>query len=279
MDAKTPIRGKLPLLTALLALTLVAMWLLGRCSHQRPSLAIEYIRPTGDTVAIAIELSPTGYTFTGDSVSGFDYEMLCAISEQHNLPMVFCPFAPMDYALKGLREGKYDMMAATIPASLDLKNEFLLTDEIIVDRQVLVRLKSDSIPDAWIDAPQLVMLRDTVWITDSSPYRERLSNLSQELGDTIFVMSDPDYNAEQLVLLTALGEIKQAIVNESVARSLARDYPDLDISTPISLSQFQPWVIAKNRAELRDSMNVWIRDFKQTKDYAILLKKYFSRVS
>ncbi len=279
MNPNVPIRGKLPVLLALLALTLVSMWLLGRCSHNRPSLAPEYIRPTGDTISIAIELSPTGYTFSGDSVSGFNYEMLCAISEKHGLPIVFCPFAPIDFALKGLREGKYDMLAATLPASLDLKNEFLLTDDIIVDRQVLVRLKTDSLPDAWINAPQLAMLRDTVWIMDSSPYHERLSNLSQELGDTIFVMSDPDYNSEQLVLLTALGEIKQTIVNESVARSIARDYPELDISTPISLSQFQPWVVANNRPELRDSMNVWIREFKQTPEYALLLKKYFSRQS
>ncbi len=271
-----PIKGKLPILISLLILTLASMWLLGRCSHSNEAtISNRYQRPGGDTIAVAIELSPTSYAFSGDSATGFDYEMLRDIAKIHNLPIDFHPFAPIDYALEGLNTGRFDVVIANIPASTELKDQFLLTDDVFVDRQVLVRMKNDTIDS--IDStipPQMSILRDTVWIAESSPYRKRLSNLAKELGDTIYIMSDPDYSAEQLVLLTALGEIKQAVVNESVAKRLAADYPQIDISTPVSLSQLQPWIVAADRPELRDSLNAWIDQYKQTDAYHTLMEKY-----
>ena len=167
------------------------------------------------------------------------------------------------------------MMVATLPASSSLQNDFLSTDEVFVDRQVLVKLKDNTTDSTETTPSQFKLLKDTVWITDSSPYRERIRNLSSELGDTIYIMSDPEYNAEQLVILTALGEIKQAVVNETIAKRIAQDYPQIDISTPVSLSQFQPWLLPQNKSDLRDSLNRWIEQFKQTPEYSKLTEKYF----
>lgn len=272
-----PIKGKMPLLVSLLILVLSGMWLLNRCSRSRENTIVNsFSRPSGDTLAVAIEMSPTSYFFSGDSIVGFDYEMLRAIAKRHGLDLVFQPFAPVDYALDGLRRGDFDIVVATLPASGSIQKEFLITDDVFVDRQVLVTLK-DSINDstATEEPSQLRLLGDTVWITDSSPFRERISNLSAELGDTIYVKSDPDYSAEQLVILTALGEIRQAVVNETVARRIAKDYPQIDISTPISMSQFQPWLVGNGKAQLRDSLNRWIEEFKVTPEYQALTEKYF----
>lgn len=269
-----PIKGKLPILISLLILVLAFMWLVGRCSRNNENTIVQqFQRPGNDTLSIAIELSPTSYAFVGDSATGFDYEILKVISRQHNLPIKFQPFAPLDYALNGLRSGDFDVVVANIPAAYDLKKEFNLTNDIFVDRQVLVRLKDDSHKNN-PHAALMQLLRDTVWISASSPFRERLSNLSQELGDTIYIMSDPEYNSEHLVLLTALGEIKQAVVNESVAKKLSADYPDIDISIPISMTQFQPWIVSKYKENLRDSLNNWIEEYKTTPEYQKLVEKY-----
>lgn len=270
-----PIKGKLPVLIALLILVLSSMWLLGRCSRSNESsIANQFNRPSGDTLVVAIELSPTSYAFIGDSAMGFDYEMLRDIAAAHNLPIVFHPFAPMDYALEGLDKGDFDMVVATMPASSKLQQDFLLTDDVFLDRQVLVRQKDSIASDTADMPPQMRMLGDTVWITASSPFRDRLVNLSHELGDTIYISSDPEYSAEHLVLLTALGEIKQAVVNEAVAKKIADSYPNVDISTPVSLSQFQPWIVRSDKETLRDSLNSWIRQFKETPEYTRLVEKY-----
>lgn len=271
-----PIKGKLPILISLLILVLALMWLVGRCSRTNENTIVQqYQRPGDDTLSVAIELAPTSYAFSGDTAIGFDYEILKAIAEKHNLAVKFQPFAPVDYALNGLRMGNFDLVVANLPASKSLHDEFNLTNDVFVDRQVLVRLKQNE--DTTEVQPTLMkLLGDTVWIAGSSPFKDRLSNLSQELGDTIFVMSNQEYNSEQLVLLTALGEIKQAVVNESVAKRLSSDYPDLDISTPISMAQFQPWIVNKDKIELRDSLNKWIEEYKLTPEYQALINKYFN---
>ncbi|MGN0218657.1 MAG: glutamine ABC transporter substrate-binding protein, partial [Muribaculaceae bacterium] len=90
----------------------------------------------------------------------------------------------------------------------------------------------------------------------------------------IYIETKPGLTSEHLVILTATGEIKQAVVNEAVARRLAAQYPDLDISTPISLNQFQPWMLNKDKTALRDSLNIWIEEFKETPEYEELVSKY-----
>lgn len=271
------IKGKVPVLVAILIIVLAFIWLAGRCSHNLTStITNDYSRPGGDTLAVAIEMSPMSYQMSGDTVSGFDYEMLRDIAAQHSLNIKFQPFAPLDYAYDGLRRGDFDIVVASVPSSADAGDDLAFTDDIYIDRQVLVCRKDSAKNDSAIPA-QLCLLGDTVWVTESSPFKKRLVNISHELGDTIFIRSNPDYSSEHLVILVGLGEIKQAVVNESVARRIAADYPDIDISTPVSLNQFQPWIVPKNRPELLDSLNGWIRQYKETQRYRDLEAKYLNR--
>ncbi len=82
------------------------------------------------------------------------------------------------------------------------------------------------------------------------------------------------YGPEQLFLMTALGEIKQAVINERVAEAMAKDYPDVDISTDISFTQFQSWIVSNKRPEMRDSIDKWIKEIKLTPEYKELEKRY-----
>lgn len=271
-----PIKGKMPILVGLLIIVLALMWFAGRCSiSHKGSIAEVYCRPGGDTVAVAIEMSPMTYTFSGDSAAGFEYEVMKAIARRHNLPVVFHPFAPLEYAFDGLHKGDFDMVIASVPSTKKISDVFLLTDDIYLDRQVLVTRKDTTADSTATKIPaQMRLLDDTVWVAEASPAISRLRNLSHEMGDTIYIESKPGLTSEHLVILAATGEIKQAVVNEAVARRLADQYPDLDISTPISLNQFQPWMLNKDKTALRDSLNVWIAEFKQTPEYKRLIDKY-----
>lgn len=271
-----PIKGKMPILVGLLIIVLALMWFAGRCSvSHKVSIAEVYSRPGGDTVAVAIEMSPMTYTFSGDSATGFEYEVMRAIARRHNLPVVFHPFAPLEYAFDGLHKGEFDMVIASVPSTKKISDLFLVTDDIYLDRQVLVTRKDTSATPPETEIPaQMRLLGDTVWVAESSPVISRLRNLSHEMGDTIYIESKPGLTSEHLVILTATGEIRQAVVNETVARRLGAQYPDIDISTPISLNQFQPWMLNKDKSALRDSLNVWIAEFKQTPEYEELVSKY-----
>jgi membrane-bound lytic murein transglycosylase MltF len=119
---------------------------------------------------------------------------------------------------------------------------------------------------------------DTVWVVKNSPFIDRITNLTEELGcDTIYVMESEEYSSEQLVILTALGEIKRAVVNANVAKKMAKDYPQLDINTKISFNQFQVWVLKQDNQSLCNRINEWITEIKSSKEYELILQKYIQK--
>lgn len=247
-----------------------------RCEYHRSSRLVEdYRRPGGDTLAVAIQMSPLTYTFAHDTAAGFDYEILRDIAAAHNVPVSFNPISTLEEGYQDLYDGKYDLLVANMPATARLKEVFPLSDAVYVSRQVLVQRK-DSSSDI---VEQADLLRgDTVYIAEGSPFRSRLENLCAEVGDTIHVEVLPDMSSEHLAILTATSQIPRAVVSEAVARRIKANYPQLDISTPVSLSQFQVWAVAPGDSTLLDSINTWLGEFKNTPVYNRLCTKYLDPV-
>ncbi len=249
-----------------------AMFLAQRCSHNRqlPFGDNTPQKSGGDTLDVAIEISPIAYSLADDTVSGLDYDILRDLSRLHNRPVKFHPFAPLSYAISGLESGAFDVVVSSLPSTSQLKQSLKLTDRIYLDREVLVQRKDSrkfiSTPDA--------LGGDSVWIASGSPFRERLRNLSAEIGDTIYICQDLQYTAEHLVMLIANGDIERAVINEGIARQMAKNYPNIDISTPVSFTQFQVWALRGDNTALCDTLNAWMRDYRQTPRYQQLTEKY-----
>jgi len=259
------------LLIVVAVFALTAGGLLRRCEMSRSTLANDFRRPGNDTLSVAVEMSPLTYTFSNDTVVGFDYQILSSIASKHDLQLKFHPVGELEQAFRGLYNGKYDILVASMPRTNALKKYFPLTDAVYLDRQVLVQ-PADSMSDYIGAAHELA--GDTVWIPDGSPYLLRLRNLSRELGDSVYVANMAGYSSELLVIMTALGKIPRAVVGEAVARRIAADYPALDISTPVSLSQLQCWAVSPGDSILLDSLNLWLDEFKATPEYDALVEHY-----
>lgn len=264
----------MPVLMGALALVLALLWMLGRCSH-RPegAFALADRHPAGDTINVAIEMSPLLYSRHGDSIVGLDYEIIRHIASAHGVPVNFRPFVPLHFALDGLETGQFDVVVAALPATTATRERYHMTNSVYTGRQALVQLRDSISGKPHIDS-QEKLAGHRVWVVAKSPYADRLANLGAELGDTIYVESSPDYSAEHLCLLTASGQIPRAVVNEATARRIAADYPQLDVSVPVSFNQFQSWAVG--REELRDSFNVWLDEFSKTAAYDSLVAKYIN---
>lgn len=258
----TPRKGRLRLLIALLVCALGVMVFMLKSSHPDrrtgPAFRSSFVRAGGDTLNIAIEMNPAVYMVKGDSVSGRDYELIMKMSHHSGRPVKFFPFVPLQMAIDGLEDGTFDLLVASLPLTTDLKGRFLMTRPVYLDREILVQRAGNPVRS------QIDLGGDTVWITSESPFIGRLSNMSDEIGDTIYVKSSPDFSAEALFILVAKGVIKYAAINEGIARELAKSYPQVDIDTPISFTQFQSWALKNNNKTLCDSVNAWLSAIQDT---------------
>ena len=174
-------------------------------------------------------------------------------------------------AIAGLADGRYDVLVAQFPMTAGDTSRFAFTDPIYIDQQVLVQRRNSQAIHSQLD-----LAGDTVWVVKGSPMIQRIASLSREIGDTIYVHVDELYGPEQLMMMVSGGEIRYAVVNRSIARAMSSRLPNLDRSVAISLSQFQSWMVAKNRHGLCDSLNAWHNQVKlDTAAYLGLQRRYF----
>ncbi len=274
MKPLKPKRGiNMMLYVALLLLVVLLMVSLRTCSVRDPFGDIRRMPSQGDTLDVAIEYSPLSLYRYADTLGGFNYDALRSMVRQNGMALKFHPMVSLTQGMDGLESGLYDIIVADMPVTVDLQERFEYTEPIYLDRQVLVQ-RRDSTGTLAINS-QLDLAGKEVWVPANSPIEGRIRNLSSEIGDTIIVSSDEEYGPEQLFLLTAAGEIDLSVVNERVARIMAKDYENIDISTDVSFTQFQAWLMRKEEHALADSLNAMIRRFKASPEYDTLIKRYF----
>ncbi|MCM1076387.1 MAG: transporter substrate-binding domain-containing protein [Bacteroides sp.] len=253
-----------------LSLMLIAVFIVvsvRQCSSLRPGNGYEYVRGGGDTINVAIDYSPMSLYRYGDSLAGFNYEMMKEMAELYGDNVKFYPIASVNEALDELQHGKYDVVISDLPITALRRESFRFTEPVYLDRQMLI--SRDTTIKSRLD-----LAGKEVWALEGSHVVERLNNLAREIGDTIILRHDSVGSAEQLFMLTAMGKIPRAVINGAKARHLAKDYPDVDVSTPVSFTQFQSWVVRKDDPALADTLDAQIRRFKATPEYEALIRRY-----
>lgn len=254
---------------ALLAVVVASMVALSLCDHPKDTSQSRH--SGGDTLDIAIEFSPMTYYTYDDTLGGFNYDLLRMMSINSGCPMKFHPIVTLEKALTGLEEGLYDVVVAQFPVTAVDTSRFSFTQPIYLDQQVLVQRR-----DSHAIHSQLDLAGDTVWVVKGSPMAHRIASLSREIGDTIYTHVDELYGPEQLMMMVASGEVRYAVVNRAIARTMISRLPNLDCSIAISLSQFQSWMVAKGRQGLCDSLNLWHQQLQRdTAAYRGLQQRYF----
>ena len=269
MERKSVKKGSLALYAILLVVAIVAMIILknygklfGNDNDEKSSELI-----------VAIEYSPLSFYTYNDTLGGFSYDLLRLVAQKSGIDLKFQPMVTLSSALKKLKEGDYKMVCAEFPVVKENKEEYLFTNPVYIDRQVLVQR---ILPDSTLAVKSLLDLaHDTVWVVEGSSIGTRLINLSHEIGDTIYVFTEKEYGTEQLFLRVATGEIKQAVMNEQIAKKLAPLYPNVNVDTKVSFSQFQSWILNREDTTFCDSINVWLEAVKRTPEYKKLYKRYF----
>lgn len=269
-------KGLLSLWLVLLCVALIGMFMLRKCSSRgAASGRFLYEKSDGDTIDVAIDYSPVAIYADGDSAMGLNYEILQAISRDGSIPVKIHTVKSVDEALRLLDAGAFDMVVSDIPVTLDFKEKYLFTEDVYLDRQVLVQ-HIDSIETDNAVRSQLDLGGRHVWTVSNSPAEARLRNLSEEIGDTIYVESDPKYGAELLYMMTSIGEIDLCVINERLARAMQRKGGNATIATNVSFTQFQAWVMKKDNDQLKMRVDSLLRDFKQTEEYVQICNRYLS---
>lgn len=260
--------------TALYILLLIAafvvMGMARRCGTSNSLPPISKGDSQGDTLDIAVLYGPLSYYIYDDTLGGLNYDLLKRMSQETGKPVKLWPVSDLHEALTSLENNKYDMLAS-LPADAGVKEKFLTTRSVFLDRLVLVQLK-DTAGNVKIGSA-LDLGKDTVFIEKGSPAALRLSNLSEETAIPIPV-SEVNLSEEYLCMKVATGEFPLAVVNEKTAQRMQHQYPDLSFENPVSFSQFQVWILPQKDTLLQKSTDAWLDTYLESPAYKALLSRY-----
>lgn len=222
------------------------------------------------------EYNSIGFHVENDTIAGFHYELIQKFAKSKGLKVEIIPSMNLHEQIEGLNTGKYDIIASSMLITTEQKDSVLLfTQPILHNRQILVQRKPSENADSTYIKDILELGKKTVYIPQGSPAYHRIQNLATEIADTIYIKEIPKYSTEQLMSLVAHSDIDYAICEESIAKGIISQYPQLDINTAISFNQFYGWGVNKKSTELRDSINQWLEKYMQTKDFSQLTNRYF----
>ncbi|WP_455637937.1 transporter substrate-binding domain-containing protein [Parabacteroides sp.] len=270
-------RKLLVVYTILLAIVLIVMFRLWQVKKE-PVLPRDYpeIKKEG-VLRMVTEYNQSGYYVAGDTIEGFQYELSQAIARLSGLEVQTHLEMSLAESFRELSDNQCDVIARNIPATSEIKEDFLFTEPIVLNKQVLVQRTEESNNGIHPIRNQLDLAGKTLYIPKNSPALLRLQNLAHEIGDTIYVKEDELYSSEQLAIMVAKGDIDYAVCDQQIAKISKGNLPEIDIDTDISFTQLQSWAVRKDSPILLDSLNSWLSQIRESGLYDQIYKRYYGK--
>lgn len=152
---------------------------------------------------------------------------------------------------------------------------YYFTEPLTLNKLILVQRKAEYNNNTEPVRQHLDLAKKSIYVPEDSPSILRLTNLSHEIGDTIFIIKDSTYGSEQLVMMVASGNIDYTVCDEKTALRLSETLPEIDIETDISFTQIESWVLRKDSPILLDSLNNWLDRIKDSKRFKEIYNRYY----
>jgi len=239
------------------------------------------IQEKGKLIAVTEYTSSDYFIYKGQPM-GFQYELLQKLAEFLNLELEVVLSNDLDDSFVMLQDGEYDLMAINLTVTKERTKVIDFTKPISQTKQILVQKK----PDGWekmrfkeYDSHMTRTLLDLagkeVYVKSNTAYTQRLRNISEEIGDTIFVNEMSNYSVEEIIALVANGDIEYTVCDENIAKVNSNYYQNIDIETNISFSQNVAWAVPKHSDSLRYFLNMFIDNTISSRWYANLFNKYY----
>ncbi|NDW19087.1 glutamine ABC transporter substrate-binding protein [Dysgonomonas sp. 216] len=223
---------------------------------------------------VITDYNSVGYFVMDDTVAGFNHDLLQLFAANANLELDVKLENDLQKSIDALNRGEVDILARNIPANFSLKNDVAFTQPIIRNKLVLVQHISENKDEKPIRS-LLDLAKKTVYVSKASPAKLRLENLSNEIGDTIFVKEDSLYESTQLIMKVASAEIEYVVCDAAIAEKVAKIIPNIDIKTDVGFTHLEAWAVSKSSPVLLDSLNIWIGRLQQSPVFDRIYRKYY----
>lgn len=244
---------------------------------------LEAIRARGYLEALVDNNSVSYFIYKGRPM-GYEYELLQRLATKLKVELKIKVISGIEEAIDKLNRGEGDLIAFPLTITKERTDYVSFSNALFTTQQVLVQKK----PAHWrMQPPDLVekkMVRSAVdligkeiYVIRQSSFRQRLENLSQEIGGEIIIHEDSaNAETESLIRKVATGEIQFTVSDQMLAQVNELYYPNIDINTVLSLPQQIAWAFRSNSPQLLAATNLWLSSIKNSGVFQVIHDRYFN---
>jgi membrane-bound lytic murein transglycosylase F len=243
---------------------------------------LDAIKRKGKITVITKNNSISYFVYKAEPM-GFQYELLKLFTEKIDVKLEILVVDNIDSAFSYLKKSKCDMIAMALNITPERLEQFSFSVPYLKSRQVLIqhlpsdwKIMSKKQLDSLLIRSPLQLAGKKVYTQPYTSFRENLEKISYITGKKVIAIDSADIQSEELVNMVSEGTIQFAVCNENEARVYQRYYPNIDIATPISLTEDLGWAVNIGSDSLLKALNDWMSDFIITKKYKQLYRKYFN---
>jgi len=237
--------------------------------------SVRWSQPAKSTLNVSINTPFPPFEYKqGDKFTGFDIELAKKIGDKLDRQVIINDYSDFSSIFIAVEDGKADFAISgiTITEDRDMVSDF--SDPYYNTSQALLTLKKNNIKFSSENMSIQDFRGMSVGyqeLTTSQTWVE--NNLNNEILKENTSFSDLNIGLQSL----RLGGINGLILDESVANTLVRNYPDLTISGIIKTNeQYGIAVKEGDPQKLLPEINAVIKEMKENGEYDKLIKKYFN---
>ncbi len=234
------------------------------------------------TIVATTDYNSTNYFIYKGQPMGFQYELLKKYAEHIGVDLEIHVSNDIKENFVCLRYFSCNIIAMDLTVTKKRSELVSFINPYNTTRQILVQrnprnwqnITKSEIEDTLIRS-QLDLAGKTIHIQNNTTHKKRLQDLADEIGDTIYIIETDEYETEQLIALVAKGVIDYTVCDEHIGMVNKTYYQNIDIKTAISFPQNLAWAVNKDATLLYESLNNWMIEFKKTREFTYLYRKYF----
>jgi membrane-bound lytic murein transglycosylase F len=232
---------------------------------------------------VLAENSSTSFFIYKGKRMGFEYELLREFAEDLGVELEIVTVHDLNEINQRLNNGDGDIIACNYTITRERQDHVNFSRPFFQTQQVLIQRTQDTSKavseENWkkyhiTDPLQLRKKKIDVW--SNSSYYDRLVNLQDEIGDTIYIRpTQGNQSVEELIEMVADGQIDYTVAEKNVAQINSRFYDNLDVSLPISFRQNVAFGLRKDAPLLKKKLDAWLGKFMQKESFAFIKRKYY----
>jgi membrane-bound lytic murein transglycosylase F len=252
-----------------------------------------------DTLVVLTMTNSTTYFLYRGEPMGFEYELLRAFADAHDLHLRLEVTQDSERLLEQLNEGYGDLVAARLVPAMRDEEWIAFTDELYSTAPVLVQrdgppaeIGLPTVVDTVIGAgaapaPQPAELRarlvtspgelagEQVHLGSRSAFYDRLVEIEDSITGDIELVEVEGAANETLMRQVARGEIELTVAPENVADLRQEYYANLMVRPLLGREYRVAWAVRENAPEMLQVLNGWLAQQREEGLLDQLYRKYF----